>query len=430
MSFDTCHAHDGRTEDKNMFEEITSIKNIELAYLELAQNFDEKCQGSKYVGIDGLKFNQTDPVSKTLIQIVARELTDYQPIAPAYTVSIPKKNGSFRDVYIYTIKDRLKAQAIYRVIKPRFEKNFSRFLFSYRSSHPSYYAARSVVKRYLNHFGRDFILIGDLTDYSNYIDRQILEKKINRLNLDHKATRLLKLFLENKIYRTGQIYQPPTGVIQGVPLIALFANLYLNDFDHEVGSQVALYRRVGDDLIFFDHQQNKIEKIYDRLREVAAELKVKIKTEKTKLINSTENFNFLGYNFNNRVISLEPGTIRQNIIEWRRQLNLYPGKNQTRKLSHFKKSILYTENSIRNQFDQLVQQKILVNNQKQIKKLSEAFIRLVVKYFFGSYTPRQRRLTQKLIKPIQFNSLYKNYLDVHHGRRKITSHAVSRTESD
>jgi hypothetical protein len=411
---------------KNIYQKILNRNNIEKAYLNLIQQFEEGAKISRYAGLDGTKIKDIAPRANQIIKIAQKELKEKAEISPALCRYIPKKNGSLRDIYIYNIKDRIKAQAIYQIIEPIFEENYSPFLFSYRSSRPSYYAARSVVRRYQRYYGQDYALILDLTNYSNYIDQEILVKKLRAIELPEKIIELLKLFIFNSVYKDEKLFHPPIGVVQGVPLIALFANLYLNDLDHYLGKKVSLYRRIGDDIILMDKNKTKLEEMLQYCQQEIKKLKLKIKKEKSQLISTQKEFNFLGYNFKNKIISLEEGFVKKTISHWRQNLLSHNPKNKYQKIKYLKKILFQREDNINNQFLQIISQKILVNNDQQIKKMSEQFMRIVVKYFFGNYTPRHQRLLQEKLKGIiEIPSLYKYYLDIHHGRKKLANLFIS-----
>jgi len=98
--------------------------------------------------------------------------------------------------------------------------------FSYRKSKPSYYAARSAVRRYKRRFGTDNLLLIDFAAYSDFIDHNILIKKLEDLNFTSKVIDLLKLFIDVKVFNQNRKPGQDYGLMQGVPLIALFANIY------------------------------------------------------------------------------------------------------------------------------------------------------------------------------------------------------------
>jgi len=396
---------------------ILDLENIRQAYLELAEKFDEKSLTARYAGVDGLGLNDVKHRAEKLCQEARKELIGLKSLSPAVCHYIPKKDGSLRDIYVYSVKDRIKAQAVYRVLEPIFEKSYSPFLFSYRASHPSFYAARSSVRRYQRHYGNDFVLIADLKNYSNYIDQDILTAKLEKIVSEEKLMKILKLFIKNDVYKDKKIYHPKIGIIQGVPLIALFANIYLNDLDKYLGPKACFYRRVGDDLIAFDPDRKKMEKLYTYLQQHLKELKLKIKEEKTRLISDTKSFNFLGYSFHNRLIGLEDEFIKKTITHWRSSLFSFKPKNKKKYLIW----LLYKkENCLRNQLAQVVAQKILVDDEEQIKALSEKFFRLITIYFYGSYSPRRQKSLKHDLRGIKIPSLYKYYLDIHHGRKKLS----------
>jgi len=274
-----------------------------------------------------------------------------------------------------------------------------------------------VVRRYRRHYDRDFVLLADLKNYSNYIDQDILTDKLGKSVSDKGLMEVLRLFIKNDVCKDKKIYHPKIGVVQGVPLIALFANLYLNDLDKYLGPKACFYRRVGDDLIVSDPDRKKLEELNTYLRRHLEELKLRIKEEKTRLISGTEPFNFLGYYFHDRAISLEDEFVKKTVAHWRSSLLSFKPKNKKKHLIW----LLYKkENCLRNQLAQVVAQKILVDDEEQIKALSEKFFRLITIYFYGSYSPRRQKSLKHDLRGIKIPSLYKYYLDIHHGRKKLS----------
>lgn len=409
--------------NKNTFQKIISLNNIKEGYLDFIEKIEKKGKSPFYTGISGLKIDEINHVSNKICREIRKEIIELKPIAPAICHYIPKKDGSLRDIYVYDIKDRIKAQAIYRVLEPIFEEEYSSFLFSYRSSANNYYAARSVVRRYLRHYQEDFVLVADLKNYSNFIDQKILLKKLNQLKLDPKIIKVLNLFITNSVYKDKKIYHPTKGVIQGVPLIALFANLYLNDLDKYLGPKVSLYRRVGDDLILFDKNKDKLLELKDYLNKEIKNLKLEIKEKKTKLLTAKEKFNFLGYSFCRGIISMEPEFIKKNITYWKKLILSHQAKNEIIKENYLKKILFGQKNNINNQFKQIVWQKILINNDQQMKNFSDNFFRIITKYFFGKYSFRNQRLLKKRFKNIEIPSLYKIYLNskYYYGKKRSSN---------
>jgi len=251
-----------------MFAKIISHTNLEAAYLEIVEQFSADRRNFKYHGPDNIFLRDLDIRSGELIKIIRSDLLQKKEIEPALSVKIPKNNkpDEYREIFIYNLKERVKAQAIYRVVLPEFEKVFSGRLFSYRPGKPPYLAARLFCRRYRREFGRDQALILDLKNYSDKIDRELMFVKLQEIFHDRQVLSLLRLFVFNRIYRDGLVLTPDRGLVQGVPLIALFANLYLTDLDFKYQARVSFYIRVGDDIALLDRSASRLEETLAEIR--------------------------------------------------------------------------------------------------------------------------------------------------------------------
>jgi len=154
---------------KKLFQTIVTSDNISQAYLDLAYVLDRNSKSSKFRGINGLYFDKIESNLPTFLENVQKELINFEFLTPAILHKIPKKNGGVRNIYIYTIADRLKAQAIYRILEPIFEKIYSPFLFSYRKNRSGYFAVRSVARRYMKNNNSDYVLVLDIKSYTEFI---------------------------------------------------------------------------------------------------------------------------------------------------------------------------------------------------------------------------------------------------------------------
>lgn len=401
-----------------MYQRIISKKNLEDAYFKIASDMELDSRFARYRGWDSLRLSDLELNIPDIIISARQELIALSPLSPAVLFKIPKKSNpqKLREIYIYNLKERIKAQAIYQVIETVFDDFFSPYLFSYRSSHSSYFAARSVVRHYRKYWSRDFVLIGDLSDYSNYIRQDILKEKLLGLGLDGKVLELLYLFIGNDVIRDGRVEKPEIGLVQGVPLIALFNNLYLDEFDKKIGPRVDLYRRVGDDLIAYSQNKTLLEKVEKNLFQEAQNLGLKVNEEKTGLKLPATDFNFLGYHFSKGLISLPPNFYKALVKKWEGQFSYYSSRSGTRKEIMLGKAINRDKQSIREQFKQLAEQKKLVSDEAQLRRLSEAFFRVLTKYFYKDYSPRNRRLLGIKLKGMGLGSLYKSFNITRYGK--------------
>lgn len=406
-----------------MFEKIITKSNLETAYLKLAEQMEEDGRSGRYRGWDSLKLNDLEIFSVKIIKEARQEMIDFKPIAPAALVRIPKKNKpqKTREIHIYNLKDRIKAQAIYQIIEPSIDAYLSPWLFSYRVSHPSYFAARSTVRHYKRYFQRDFVLVADVTDYFNHIDVDILLKKLRPLNFSESVLKLITLFITNQKIQDGRIIKPAKGLIAGTPLIPILANLYLDDLDKYCGTRVDFYRRVGDDFILFDQKKERLQSVYDYLLEEVKRLGLEMNIQKTKYIGAQEPFNYLGYTFINGSIRLGQSFVRYTLKRWRAQFNFNDSQSGYYKINKLRQYLKRPDINLDNDFFQLAEEKKLVTDTAQIRRFSEAFFRVLTRYFFGVYSPKNRRLLKSKLKGLKFTSIYKYFLNSQYGPGKRTN---------
>ncbi|MFA6995591.1 MAG: reverse transcriptase/maturase family protein [Patescibacteria group bacterium] len=403
-----------------MFEKIIAKSNLETAYLRLAEQMEEDGRSGRYCGWDSLKLNDLEIFSTKVLKEARQEMIDFKPIAPAILVRIPKKNKpqKTREIHIYNLKDRIKAQAIYQIIEPSIDAYLSPWLFSYRVSHPSYFAARSTVRHYKRYFKRDFVLVADVADYFNHIDVDILLRKLIPLNFSEPVLKLITLFITNQKIQDGRIIKPAKGLIAGTPLLPMLANLYLDDLDKYCGPRVDFYRRVGDDFILFDQREERLQSVYDYLLEEVKCLRLEMNIQKTKYISAQEPFNYLGYTFVNGSIRLGQSFVRYTLKRWRAQFSFNSSRSEYYKINKLRKGLKRPETNLNNDFFQLAEEKKLVTDTAQVRRFSEAFFRILTRYFFGVYSPKNRRLLKNKLKGMKLTSIYKYFLNSQYGPGK------------
>jgi len=411
-----------------MFEKITSIKNIENAYLECVENFDLNCKSNRYCGVDNIKLDQTNSHSLEMIYSIQKELESLTPILPVLHKSIPKTNGKKRNIFIYSVKDRIKAQAIYRIIEPNITNSLSPFVFSYRSTHPSHIAAKSIAKRYRKNHGSDYVFHGDVTEYTENIDKTILRNKLKKCEINEKTLLLINLFIDNSIISDEKLFSLRKGIIQGVPLMALFANLYLNDMDLEIGKKVSLYRRVGDDFICFDKNKEKIVSARTTILKHIKKVKLSIQEEKTQIVHNTEKFSFLGYDFINGKVLIRQSSVHKFLTRITKKLHYYT-ISQQQKEKRIPKIIYEDSDSIHNMYIEFLRSYYQADDYNQIKKISQNCYKSLTKFFFKSYSHKNQNTCRNITKKLSIPSLYNYFTSIHNGKTSFSKLALSKKKS-
>jgi hypothetical protein len=401
-----------------MFSKITSYANFKAAYLDIVEQFSSDRRNSKYHGLDNVFLHDLDLKSRSIIKIAQKELIKKTKIENALAIKIPKNNrpGEFREVCVYNLKERIKAQAIYRVVLPEFEKVLSDRLFSYRPNKPPYLAANIFCKRYRKKFSTDYILLLDLKNYFERIDRELISKRIEKIFSDKEVLDVLRLFIFNGVYRDGKVDETSVGLVQGVPLTSLFANLFLTDLDFKYTTKSEFYIRVGDDIAFLDSSLENIEAMQVEMLRDLGKINLEINQKKLFKGKASGQFSFLGYNFNDGKISLEKNFIKKIKLGWKKLLN-YKHLSEYYKKIIIQKIMNNKQTNFNDQFKQIIKDKSQINNSNQIKKISEDFFIILTKFFYKTYTPRNRRLLKSKLNDLKIDTLYKLYKNTHYERQ-------------
>lgn len=398
---------------KTLYERIISKENILGAYHDLYKSFENKSQIKSYKALEGQTLFDVETDSHNLIEEVQKELTDLTPLPPVQYLQVPKKNGKFRDIYKLTVKERVKCQAVYRVLEPLFETKYSDNLYSYRSTHPCYYASRSLRRYYLRHYNvtpNPSILKIDIKDYFDNILHDKLIKVLIANGLDEKVIDIVKLFLIQPYFKNGDLITPVKGVKGGLPLSSIFANIYIGHLDFALASKVNFYRRVGDDIILIDMDAKKLSELKDETISELQRFGLESNQDKLCFDFIDREFSYLGLTYRDGKVRIPDANYNRIVAGWRKKFaykKFLSIKQRTMKLNQ----ILQVGNGQKGQlFMSYARAYNLVNDDEQIKGLSKRFLRLLTIFFTGGHTFRNMNLTKKFLRNAGFSSLTHNFI--------------------
>ncbi|MBC8387763.1 MAG: group II intron reverse transcriptase/maturase [Actinobacteria bacterium] len=251
-------------------------------------------------GIDGVTFEAIEEAGfDSFLTAIKDELMSctYRPMSNR-TKEIPKGGGKVRVLAIPAIRDRVVQGALKLILEPIFEADFCDGSYGYRPKRSAHQAVNRVSEAVIN--GMTKVIDVDLEAYFDNVEHQILLRKVAQRVNDDKVMRLLKLILKANSKR---------GIAQGGVISPLLANIYLNEVDKmlekakEVTSQGKYtnieYARFADDIVILVNDNYKwlTEAAYRRLIQELRKLKVRINSDKTKVVDLTkgDTFSFLGF---------------------------------------------------------------------------------------------------------------------------------------
>lgn len=409
---------------QTMYEEIVSWENLCGAYLDLYKKFCEESKSRSYHAITGESLFDIEMHVDSVLKDIQQDLILKNPCQPATFTEIPKPGGGFRGIYMLTVKDRIKCQALYRVLEPYFEKRYSNYIHSFRSSRPSYKASRSVRKFYLKNLDKNMhVLRTDIHKYADFINKEYLFSVLKQHGIQNDVIELIKLFINQKYVNNGSIMSRSLGTMQGMALSSIFYNIYIAHIDEYIAENVAFYRRVGDDLLLFDNSEENILQLKDYIENEAHKAGIKFSENKLNYGKmDTELFTFHGLLYNNGIIQLPQKNFNKIINKWKNTFRYNEKLSQKQRLKRLQ-SFLQLDNGPKGQlFMQYIRAYNLVTDTKQIQELSKRFFHILTRYFTGGTSYKNMAKTKIILKNTKFSTLTKLHYKYTNGRINKDKH--------
>jgi len=213
---------------------------------------------------------------------------------PVKSVEIPKQDGSgMRQLGIPTVKDRVIQQAIYQVLNPLFDGEFSKSSYGFREGRNAHQAVKKS-SEYIKG-GKGIVVDIDLEKFFDRVNHDRLMYRLSQKIGDKVLLRLIRRYLQSGILTGGLLSQRIEGTPQGSPLSPLLSNIVLDELDKELEKRGHQFCRYADDCNIYVRTRKSGERVMQSIGKFIEErLKLKINRQKSKVVPSGET-KFLGY---------------------------------------------------------------------------------------------------------------------------------------
>lgn len=259
--------------------------------------------GKNTPGIDKITLSKDQRID-LYYEILRMDMREYDPL-PVKRTYIPKPNGKKRPLGIPTLKDRCIQSMVKNCLEPEWEASFEATSYGFRpgrSPHDALsriYNTLSVKKSGTNR--KLWILDADIGKFFDTVDHDYICEKLDNFPMKHLIYKWLKAgYMELNKFHPTEI-----GTFQGGIISPLLANIAL----HELGSYLKtepdstgrvrgsrVYVRYADDFVVLCSSLKEARKTYYEISQWFLKPGLKISSTKTRILNVSDGFDFLGIN--------------------------------------------------------------------------------------------------------------------------------------
>lgn len=264
------------------------------------------------VGIDGTSKQKFDEILDEELNIIERKTENNSYDFSFYKQKlIVKSINKTREISIPTLRDKLVLKYLYNNIFEAFSSKLNESLTAQKTI--------SEVKKYKDNFN-SFIKI-DIQNFFPSINHQILLNKLISEIKDEKILNLIEKAISqttvdiNTSFKQRIKYNNKVGIPQGLSISGILAEIYIYDLVQKYNKSNLKFFRYVDDVLILCNREDIADTIKS-LKNDFEELKLtihdfEVNSNKSSYGNIQDTFEFLGYRFENELISVRDASVQK-----------------------------------------------------------------------------------------------------------------------
>lgn len=266
--------------------------------------------GKRIAGVDGYLFLTPEKRIKLYYEMKQEKIKLHNP-KPAYRTYITKKNGKLRLLEISIIKDKIYQSIVKNALEPQWEARFEPTSYGFRPKRNEHDAIERIYTS-LAPGKKQWIFEGTFKGCFDRLSHDYILEQLGNFPAKELIAKWLKAgFIDNNVFNVTM-----EGIPQGGIISPLLVNIALHGMEEALGikyykishgirkgKQIYDYEnqktytmsRYADYFVVMCETKEQAEKVYELLKVYLEKRGLELPSEKTKVINIWEGFDFLGF---------------------------------------------------------------------------------------------------------------------------------------